>query len=245
MNTLRVLGTAVVLAASTAGAARAHEAYFMAVFGSQRPNVNRPRHTHCFAVFVKVTGEACPDGPHATESFAISWLAADGVVKMRRLTPESGRNFDLDETMQVMLAQGAGVSMWGPYCIQKELYDRAAAQRAHLESGAVRYKAVDTGRRSARVSNCMHAVSDLAEGAPRMRIASPGWGAPAGYFITLRLCPWIIDPGQTYPWLAEELGLEAYPITRRDLESNPGAGPLWWMVECLRHRGLIRSAQGR
>jgi hypothetical protein len=45
--------------------------------------------------------------------------------------------------------------MWGPYRIRKDLYDRAAAQRAYLESGAVRYKAADTGYRSARVSNCV------------------------------------------------------------------------------------------
>ena len=74
----------------------------------------------------------------------------------------------------------------------------AVDQIKYLESGKVQYKAVDSGHSTARVSNCIHALSDVA-GGKRLRVASPGWGEPASYLITLRFEPWILDDGQTIP----------------------------------------------
>jgi hypothetical protein len=79
----------------------------------------------------------------------------------------------------------------------------------------VLYKANDTGRRSDRVSNCIHAVSAVADGR-RLRVASPGWGQVASYAVLRRTRPWVIDPGCTHDWVASALGLDAYPVIYRD-----------------------------
>lgn len=219
--------------------APAAEWYFMAVFGSQLPEVNRPKYTHSFASFVRVTGEPGFSSPHRTDAFTISWLAEDGVVRVVRALPEPGKNYDLHSTLRLVLGEGERVSMWGPYQIQKSLYDRAFAQWRHLESGDVRYKAVDTGYPTSRVSNCIHALSDIPTDGPRLRVLSPGWGEPASYLITREMLPWIINPGQTYSGIATELGLDAYPIVRRSLDQNPGEGTLMGTVQALRHPGLM------
>jgi hypothetical protein len=240
MSVPRLLALTVLLTAA-AGHARAEEACFLALFGAERPGLNRPRYTHSFAAFVKVTGDACGARPHDSESFAISWLPANGVVRLHRLAPECGRNYGLHESLRLAFAQGERVSLLGPYAIDRELYDRACAQRAHLEGGAVRYKAVDTLYPSARVSNCIHTLSDLGQEPSCLRVARRGWGEPASYFIALRLRPWIHDPERTYPRVAEELGLSEYPIVWRGPDENP-AGPLLRRAQSMCHYGLLRSA---
>ena len=44
------------------------------------------------------------------------------------------------------------------------------------------------------VSNCVHAVSSLADGY-RLRLGSPGWGEAAGYRVRNELGPWVTGPG--------------------------------------------------
>jgi hypothetical protein len=235
-----ILWAVLLLTMAGAAPAPAAEWYFLAVFGSQLPEVNRAKYTHSFAVIVRVTGELCPGSPHRTDAVTISWLSTDGEVRVARALPELGKNSDLHTTLRLVLGKGERVSMWGPYQIQKSLYDRAFAQWRRLESGEVWYKAVDTGYPTARVSNCIHALSDIVEDAPRLRVLSPGWGEPASYLITREMLPWIVNPGQTYPWVADELGLGGYPIVRRGLDENPGAGTPMGAVQTLRHPDLAR-----
>jgi hypothetical protein len=220
--------------------APAAEWYFVAVFGCQRPEGGRPKYTHTFATFVRVSGEPRPGSPHRTDAFTISWLSTDGGVRVVRALPELGKNFDLHTTLRLVLAGGESPSMWGPYEVQRALYDRAFAQWRRLESGEVLYKAVDIAYPSARVSNCVHAVSDLVEEVPQRRVLSPGWGEPASHLITREMLPWIVNPGQTYPWVGEELGLGAYPIVRRGLDQSPGEGTLGGVAPALRQPGLSR-----
>ncbi len=226
---LRALGLMFAFAATVlaAGAppARAGEAYYLLMFGAQRTPPD-PNHAHSFATFVHACWEG--DGPcpaHAAiESHTISWLAATGVVHTLALHPECGRNFGLHETIRWCQKNDMRISVWGAYCIEPVLYGRALRQIALLESGKVRYKANDMGYRSDEVSNCIHAVSVLSEGY-RLRVASPGWGETASYFILQELEPWIIDPDTTYPWVAYALGLDQYPLIYRDYE-NPRSGAI-------------------
>jgi hypothetical protein len=85
----------------------------MAVFGSQRPGLNRAKYTHSFAVFVRVMSGDCPPGPRLAEVLTLSWLSDDGSVQLRRWLPQRGRNLDLDTTLRLVLAEGERVSMWG------------------------------------------------------------------------------------------------------------------------------------
>jgi hypothetical protein len=214
------------------------EAYYMAVFGAQRPDVNLPRYSHSFAVFSRVSW--C-GGPARLEAFTISWFPASAAIRTAALLPEPGRNFDLYTTLRLVQAQGERVSLWGPYQIRRSLYQRALDQKNYLESGSVRYKAVDTGWPEAHVSNCIHAVSDLAEDGPLLRITSPGWGDPASYYITLHLSPWIIEPRVVHEWLFDALGLRNWFIHRRHLsEGNPSQSGLVRAAMSVTQRRLER-----
>jgi len=202
------------------GTARADEKYYLIVFGSQRPIINQPAHTHTWATFIRVVDNPAKPGSAKVEPYTISWLPATLIIRPMALRPEPGVNLELHRTVNFVLDDCQCVMMWGPYEIEKCFFDRVAAKKASLESGEVRYKANDTGRDSARVSNCIHAVADISQG-PRLRIGQPGLGHSASYFVALTFRPFIIDDQTTHDWLLDALALRDYPIERRDLEDNP------------------------
>ncbi len=201
---------------ASANPVNAGEVYYVMVFASQQIPP-RPNYAHSFATFVHATWEGpepCPQSP-TLEAHTISWLPANLIVRTGALFPECGHNFDLYETLRYVYQNDERVSMWGPYQIEKELYDRAMRQIALLESAQVLYKADDVGRKSNRVSNCIHAVSSVAEGY-RLRIAEPGFGQTASFAITKHFRPWIIDQDQVHAWIGSALDLDKYPIVYRD-----------------------------
>jgi hypothetical protein len=194
--------------------APAQESYYLLLFASQQTPPD-PEHAHSSATFVRVRcdGQAAP----IIETVTISWLPANLCIRLRALLPEQGHNFGLHETMRYALADRQRVSLWGPYQIDPELYYRACRQATRLESGQVRYKAIDSGFPTDRVSNCIHAVGSITEG-NRVRVASPGWGETASYVLLRRFTPWICDPCRTHSWVARALGLDCYPIIYREYE---------------------------
>lgn len=227
-----VAWTAALLWLQTAGAAPADEFYYVALFGSQR-EPNDPNYSHTFATFVRASG----DGPHATEydvedCFTISWLPANTRVRTRALLPEPGHDFTLEETLNIVLGDGERVSMWGPYQIDERLYNGALRRYSQLNGGQVRYKAVDSGYPINRVSNCIHAVS-AASGASRPRILSPSFGQTASWIVLQKFRRDIIDRDETHEWVYSYLGLENYPIIRRDFERNPRTGTFWSLLKRL------------
>jgi hypothetical protein len=232
--------SASVLTAALAGPARAQECCYLLVFGSQRPGLNLPKYTHSFATFVRVTGAS----PGRVEAFTISWLPRRAPIQVWALLPEAGSNYDLHTTLRLVAAQGERVSVWGPFRIEPDLYRRALAQKTRLENGDVLYKAADTGWPARRVSNCVHAISDIT-GRPLLRIASHGWGEPASYSITWWLSPWIIDPHHTHDGVLASLGLAGWPLCRRDLaDGDPGRPSLLRAARALRLRACRRAAAG-
>lgn len=213
-----LLGVSALFFFAPAGPARAGEAYYLVVFASQRIP-NNPNYAHTFATFVRARwpGEtpSPPAGGASLEAHTISWLPRSGRVRTRALLPECGRNFGLHETLRLAFATGQRVTLWGPYQVEPDLYARALRRIAELEGGGVRYQANDSFRRDDRVSNCIHAVSAIAD-RRRLRIASPGWGQVASYVALWRMRPWVIDPEHTHDWVATALGLASYPIFYRD-----------------------------
>lgn len=207
----------------------AGEAHFLLIFGSQQIP-NDPNYSHSFATFVRASwpGDRPPPRPRL-EAFTISWLPQSMVIRTLALCPEGGGNFDLHTTLRHVLAQDERVSLWGPYQIHPDLYHRACRQAALLHSGRVLYKAVDIGHRSDEVSNCIHALSSLAEG-HQLKVGSPGWGEMASFAVLGRLEPWVLDPCCVHPWVGSALGLDRYPLIYREWESpRSGAiqGPLY------------------
>jgi hypothetical protein len=217
----RCLFALAVLLLTRVAPAVAQESYYLLMFASQRTPPD-PDHSHSFATFVRVRCNGPQPGVPVIESHTISWLPANLRIRLLALLPEPGHNFDLHTTLRYALDDQQRVSLWGPYQISPELYYLALTQVNLLESGQVRYKAIDTGYPSDRVSNCIHAIGSIAEGY-RVRVLSPGWGETASFVLLERFAPWIVDCNLTHPWVASALGLTCYPIIYRDYE-HPRSG---------------------
>ena len=219
---IRWLGLFVLLVAPAVG--RAGEDYFVLMFGQQQIP-NDPNYSHTFATFVKATWAG--DGPCPVnaklEAHTISWLPENGVVRCWALLPECGRNFGLHETIRWAECNHMRTSVWGAYRICPELYCMALKQEGLLESGQVRYKAVDSLYPSERVSNCIHAVSGVRDG-NRVRIGAPCWGETASYMVLRRFERYIVSR-EPAPWVGSALGLDAFALIYRDWEF-PLSGPL-------------------
>ena len=213
-----------------AGPAPADEFYYVAVFGAQR-TPNDPNHSHCFATFVRACGDGpCPTTFTVEDCFTISWLPANATVRTHALLAECGHNFTLGETLDMAAAGGARVTMWGPYRIDEALYGMAGRRRDELESGRVRYKAIDSGFRTDRVSNCIHALTAVTDGDRRYAV-SPGYGETASYFVLQDFQPHVADKGHIEEWVYSYLGLDKYPITRRDCEHRARPPVYWNMIK--------------
>ena len=229
--------------AGGAGSGQASEAYFMIVFSVQKQSINRVCYSHSFATFIRACGEGDRLECYRLETYTISWVPRTLDVHVYHLLPEPGTNLDLPNSLKLAYDRGLAVSMWGPYQIDKDLFDRALEQKARLESGAVRYKAIDTGYPTERVSNCIHAISDLSRPEGRLRIGTPTWGESASYFITLSLGAWIIQPHEIHEWLVPALGLAGQPIIRRDIDTNPTRRPVLRVFQTVAHWRLKQNLQ--
>lgn len=210
-----------------ASTAQAGQAFFVVMLAFQTVPSN-PRDTHSFASYVRVSwdGYGPMEGPLSFDVKTISWLPETTVLRPLNLLGEPGHNFSLDETIHIAEGHCARVSLWGPYEIQEELFNRASERVAELESGQVLYLMLDTGHRTSQACNCIHGISSI-DRRMRLRIASPAWGEDASYVILERQSRWIINREITHDWLIYDLGLQAYPIIYRDwscLSAAPSSG---------------------
>jgi hypothetical protein len=224
---------ALFLALACAGGAHGHEAYFLLMFGSQR-TPNDPDFAHTFATFVHATWQGPSPVSPWLEVCTISWLPRNLQIRTVALLPEIGGNFDLHTTLRYVLDSDERVSLWGPYQIDRNLFLQAQAQVRLLESGQVRYKAVDSGFSSDRVSNCIHAVSSISEG-HRLHVLSPSWGETASFFVLEEMAPWVLDRNPKHQWVGSALGIDRYPVIYRCWE-NPRSGAI---------RGTLRRLLGK
>jgi hypothetical protein len=195
-----------VLANAPARAQEPHASYYMTIFSAQADSRD-PRRTHSFATFVKAigTGDLAKDSP--IEVHTISWMPQSLDIVILRRRPEQGINLDLESSLRWAASRNSRVSMWGPYQIGKELYDRAVAQETRLNSGLVLYKAIDRRFRPGTASNCIHAVADLDIDGGLLH-SGQGRGDAASRQVAQHLTRWIINPEQTHTWVASRLGLK-------------------------------------
>jgi hypothetical protein len=206
---------------ATVGGARA-DTYYVVVFGAEsRPM--RPKFSHSWATFIRVPGD-CPCRPPAVEEslewFTISWMPYKIELTPNRLLPEPGTNLDLTATFDAVLSHCEHIATFGPYQIDDWLYCRAKGFLRELQSGAVRYKTIDTGYKPLKASNCIHALTSFDREHVRVRIGRTNFGEVASYFVTETYRPHIIGPGQVHCWIADLLGLGRYPIQWRTLDDG-------------------------
>lgn len=223
---------------SGAGSAFADDRYFLIVFGSQR-TLKSPDHAHTFAAFVK-RGEG-PDGVQL-ETRTISWLPANLPVRTLKIRPETGHNYELDETIRFLQGDRQRVSLWGPYEIRPELFELAGRKIEELNRGQIRYKSYDGFYRSDNVTNCIHAVASVT-GGHRVRVFGPGWGDTASYFVLESMMPWVIGRTTTHDCVARELGLDKYAIAYRKVFDKPSIPPATGLPLFI-HDGLPEPTYG-
>ncbi len=152
------------------------EAYYMVIYAAQEEVT--PLTSHCFATFARVTTMGRPSGPPRVELHHINWFSLRGhrlgstcglfEDDGRLSRPEPGENRTTREALGLATRRGLRVSRFGPYEIDRDLYERALRQIDLLEgrvSGRqVLYKALDLGYREGaeiRAVNCIHAISDI------------------------------------------------------------------------------------
>lgn len=193
--------------------APAQDRHYMWVFSSQS-TPKRPKYTHTWAVFARVSEL---DGQTSFEAFAISWMPATLNIRGYAIRPETGVNLDLPTTLRLVNSQDQRISLWGPFAISPVLFDRAVAQKARLEDGEVEYRMVDPLVRNLYISDCIHAVSDIAGQSRLSYVEAVFFGEAAGRRIAhgfQRLgmaCPVQED----LRWIEQALGMDCYPIVRR------------------------------
>jgi len=173
-----------------------------------------PRFTHTFATFVKATGEGNNKTKYKVEEHTISWIAQTKEIVVARAKPEPGVNLSLKESLVLATSLEEKVSMWGPFEIKKELYDRALKQIDRLESNKVEYKAIDLRFRPESASNCIHAVSDI-DADDGLLETGTACGDEASQAVATHLRRWMIKPEKTHAWVSKRIGLDDYSITRR------------------------------
>jgi hypothetical protein len=195
------------------------ERYFVLIFGSQSCP-KQPKYTHTWATVVKVTGCDGPNGPTIEEQ-TISWMPASLNIRAFARDVEPGTNLTLPFTIEEMLRNNEHVSVWGPYEVSPGFYYRFRVQKGFMESGAVGYQCFDSIGEAARYGNgcdCIHAVTDMDPDYARDRYPLSFFGNGASRHIVhqLHIRPVIICPEKDHGWLLPLLGLDKYPITRRN-----------------------------
>ena len=116
-----------------------------------------------------------------------------------------------------MAANNARVSMWGPFEVTEERYRRACEQAARLESGAVRFRSLDSFGRNRDVVHCVHAVTFADPTVSRyrqpvLRVGEPGTSGLAELYLRDGA---FVGGAVTHDWLIAALGLDRHPVVRR------------------------------
>jgi hypothetical protein len=200
-------------------AAPAGERYFLLVFGSES-TPKRPKYTHTWASVAKVTGCGLQDTPAVAED-TISWMPASLVIRPLSFRVEPGANLALHFTIEEMLRNEEHVSAWGPYEVSPGFAYRFGVQKAFLESGRIGYQCIDSIGEAARCGNgcdCIHAITDMDPEFDRNEYPLSRFGEAASHHIVRQIHsrPIIICPQVDHGWLLPLMGLDKYPICRKD-----------------------------
>jgi hypothetical protein len=184
--------------------ARAQDRYYLLVFSAQHcPNL--PRYSHSFATFVHA-------GTKGLECQTISWLPATLVIRPCAPDPEPGRRLELQPTLAWAKSNDTTISLWGPYQVCPELYEKSLCRIRYLDTHA-HYKAIDFRMRPLAL-DCIHAISGVDRDPGSLKTGT-AHGDEGSYRVLLHLKRWIIDPCHTHDWLLEPLGLACEPLCRR------------------------------
>ncbi len=131
--------------------------YYVTFYSYQGPtNVYgrpKPQESHSFVRFTKKQGN------ETLQTVDISWCPVDGKVFGG---VKSGSNKSLEETLKDIDNSNINIKNFGTYEIERHLFQKALKHKNLLESGNVKYTALDSSLRPL-AKNCIHAISDITE----------------------------------------------------------------------------------
>src|SRR5437764_4096924 len=173
--------------ALTAGETRGEEFYYVMIFGSQS-SPKLLQYTHTWATFIRAVGEGPDANTFALYQHTISWLPQSLDVRTWSLLPEPGVNLDLYQTLDAVSRDRENITMWGPFRILPQVYERSLGVKAILDSGRAEYRAISTPR-NLLISDCIHAVAAVdpvfgRDHYPLIRVGEPASRHIARQFMT-------------------------------------------------------------
>ena len=203
--------TTIALLLALAAPAQAGTYYYVMIFGSDSCP-KQLRNTHTWATFIKATGDGTDPNAYAIELRTISWLPQDLRVEVFNPIPRPGVNLDLYQTLAVEYSHGDSVTMWGPFVVRPELYERAANVISVLNSGEARYRAISG--MELLTGDCVHAVAAVDPVFGRGHYPLIRIGRPASRYIVRQVMTRTPVDEYQYDnsWLVPRLGLDRYPI---------------------------------
>jgi hypothetical protein len=208
---------AIVLGLSaSSSSAQASERYYVLIFGSQS-HPKLLRYTHTWATFVRAVGDEANPDRCTLYQHTISWLPETLAVRVWSPFPEPGVNLDLYQTLRAVSAHNERVTLWGPFVITPDIYERSLRIYQIVNSGAVRYRAISTAS-DLLVSDCIHAVAAVDPVFGRSHYPLIRIGDPASRFIAREVVVRSIEnrgidqAAFDNTWLIPRLGLDRYPI---------------------------------
>jgi hypothetical protein len=209
---IRPVVIALLAFALTAGKTRGEEFYYVMIFGSQS-SPKLPQYTHTWATFIRAVGEGPDANIYALYQHTISWLPQSLDVRTWSFLPEPGLNLDLYQTLDAVRRDRENVTMWGPFRILPQVYERSLGVKAILDSGRAEYRAISTPR-NLLISDCIHAVAAVDPVFGRGHYPLIRVGKPASRYIARQfMIRSVFDQNQTAgSWLIPRLGLDRYPI---------------------------------
>ena len=182
--------------------------YFVLIFGAQ-PTPKIIKDSHTWATFVRVVGEGTDPSSFQVFAHTISFVPASLKVRTFALDAESGLNLDLEATLSYARTRNAGVTVWGPFNIRTEAYQRSLEVWSLVNSGAVEYRAIDT-LKNQFISDCIHAVTAVDPTFGRGHYPLIRTGKSASRYISRQIVR-RGNPDRTLPdqtWLIPTLGLD-------------------------------------
>lgn len=198
--------------ATAAGEARGDEFNYVMIFGSQS-SPKRLQYTHTWATFIRAVGEGPDASNYTLYQHTISWLPETLDVRTWSLFPEKGVNLDLYQTLDAVYRNHENVTMWGPFRILPQVYERSLRVKEILDSGQAEYRAISTPR-NLLISDCIHAVAAVDPVFGRGHYPLIRVGHPASRFIARQMMTRsVFDQWESdNSWIVPRLGLDRYPI---------------------------------
>jgi hypothetical protein len=209
---LRITALALVIASLGSAAARAEEFHYALIFGSQS-HPKQLRYTHTWATFVRAVGEGSDPNAYQLTHHTISWYPASRKVKVWRPFPEEGVNLTLEDSLAEVRKNGESVTMWGPFLVTAEVYQRSVFVYNVVESGQPQYRAISS-RTDLLIADCIHAVAAVDRQFGRGHYPLIRIGKPASRYIARQvMIRSIYDQTQNdNAWLIPRLGLDRCSI---------------------------------